>query len=156
MNAEKMSTAELIEAAKIEWDRWTEPSPATFALHARGTRDVLEAAATMCRAAEPKSRAVGAHILGQLGQPKRTFPEECCEVLLEPLNRDDDDEVTAAAVFALGHLRNDRAIPKLVELRCHPNAKVRHAVASALYGVTTDAAVAAQLVLFAPPFPRAA
>jgi len=155
MNTDQMSTAELIDAAKVEWDRWTEPSPATCALHVRGTREVLDAAATMCKSAEPKSRSVGADILGQLGQPERTFPDECCDVLLQLLNQEDDDQVKAAVVFALGHLRNDRAIPSLIALSRHPNSDVRHAVASSLYGVTSDAAVAAQLDLMDDSNPEA-
>src|SRR5438552_1893383 len=74
---DRRSTSELIEAALVEADRQEDPPGSYLAiavLHARGTRDVLDAAAlASCRSPDPKRRALSAEILGQLGSPERTF-----------------------------------------------------------------------------------
>src|SRR5579871_1075613 len=58
---------------------------AVVTLHFRGTRDVFEAAWDLCASACPQERTLGANILGQLGVPKRTFPDQSVEVLLRLL-----------------------------------------------------------------------
>lgn len=60
------------------------------ALHYRGSREVLGYAVALCGSAEPAERARGADVLGQLGIPARTFPEECFAALLLLLTDNDD------------------------------------------------------------------
>jgi HEAT repeat protein len=145
------STAELIETALAEAD-WNEVPLghylAVAVLHARGTREILDAALILCGSPNPKRRALGAEILAELGSPERTFPEECCEALLDLVRHDADRRVLIAAVFAFGHLgRCQRCEPYLIALRNHPDEDIRHGVAFALQGATSPSAVQALLGL---------
>ncbi|MBE0447984.1 MAG: hypothetical protein IBX64_07800 [Actinobacteria bacterium] len=51
------------------------------ALHWRGTKEVLDAATSLCHSKNPHERSIGADILGQLGVPERTFPNEALRTL---------------------------------------------------------------------------
>lgn len=139
---ETWSISALIEAAFAEWqdDDGFSPCPATVELHRRGTRQVLDAAITLCSSLDPDWRALGAHLLGQLGQPDRTFPEECCDALLALLH-DPAEEVVSTALHALGHLCNRRADVKLLFLANHPYHHVRRGVGFALHGTASVEAV---------------
>ncbi len=150
------STAALIEAAYIERHEQDgdSPCPATVALLERGNREVLDAALTLCTSLDAKWRAVGAGILGELGQPDRTFPEDCCDALVSLL-RDPSDDVVIAAIYALGHLGNHRADPALLPLKDHPEPKIRTGVAFALVGTTLAAAVPILLQLTEDPYVEA-
>lgn len=154
MRLDPRSTEELIETALAEAERSDDEIVdylAVAVLHARGTREILDAALNLCGSPNPKRRALGARILGELG-PDRTFPDECCDALLDLVRHDQDQSVLTAAVFALGHLRNPRSDPDLIALRHHANEDVRHGVASALAGATSPAAVAALLELMEDPY----
>lgn len=142
------STADLIEAALAEELRDdNKPVPNLVALHERGTHEVLDAAIEQCRSVDPMRRIVGARILGELGSPERTFPEECCDMLLELLKRDSDERVFKSALIALSHLRNPRCEPDIIALMHHPDSEVRHFVASHLSGTTSEEGIAALLEL---------
>jgi HEAT repeat protein len=148
------STADLIKAALAEAQQeelGEADIPALSILHARGTREVLDAGRALCASREARLRALGADILGQLGTPTRTFPEECCETLLALLKKETNPGVITSAVFALGHLRVRRAEPEIIALRAHKEEVVRHAVAFALYGSESPAAVQALLELLDDP-----
>ena len=150
--ADKRSLGELIEASlnEADWndeDCFVNGGSSMAVLHARGTEDVLETARTLCRSLDPKCRAVGADILGQLGSPQRTFPEECCDALLGLLRNDKNEDVLASAVFGLGHLGNPRAAADLVAMRKHPCDAVRHGVAFALCFMDSSLGVEALLEL---------
>lgn len=123
-------------------------------LQARGGRDVLDAMRALCVSPDPARRRLATRVLGELGLPDRSFPEECGDALLALL-RDPDDEVRVSAVFALGHLRARRADPALIELRNDPSADIRHGVAFALNGATSPQAVSALLQLMDDPNPLA-
>lgn len=115
------STAALIEAAFAEQESDEDaPCPAEVALQQRGNREVLEAALTLCRSLDARWRSLGACLLGELGHPERTFPEECCDALVALL-RDPSEEVLIAAVYALGHLGNHRCDADLLALKDHPS-----------------------------------
>lgn len=129
------------------------PNPIAV-LHAMGTREVLDAALARSVSPEPAQRALAARILGELGRPRRTFPEECCDTLLALL-QDADLDVRIAAVFALGHLGNRRADPALLDLRADPSDDIRHGVAFALNGATSAQAVAGLLELMEDANPLA-
>jgi HEAT repeat protein len=149
------STATLVKAALAEAgqedDLPTGETPAMAVLHARGTKDVLEAGRALCGSKEPKLRALGAEILGQLGSPDRTFPEECCDALLAVLKDEQNTAVLVSVLFALGHLGNRRAEPHVIALRKHKEEMVRHAVGFALYMSESPAAVQALLELLDDP-----
>lgn len=152
MQRDSRSTAELIEIAKIEFALdASEPVPATVALQERGTREVFDAAVALCGSANPEWRAVGATILGQLGSPHRTYPNECCGALLDLLRHDPDEGVLEAAVFALAHLGSDDAHNDLIALRNHRSATVRRGVAMGLNGTTSHEGVETLLNLMNDP-----
>jgi len=146
MRQDPRSTVKLIELALAE-DR-----NAIAVLHARGDRAVLNAALALCHSPKVGHRRIGALILGQLGSPKRTFPEECCDALLCLVHHDQSHEVVIQAVFALGHLGNARSEPDLIQLRHHPDRDIRHGVAFALCGAKTPSSVQALLELMEDPY----
>jgi HEAT repeat protein len=135
------STAALIEAAFVEQNDDTFAScPATVALQARGTREVLDAALTLCRSLDSKWRSLGATILGELGDPDRTFPEECCSALIGLL-RDSSQEVQISALYGLGHLGNHRCDTELLAFADHPEPRIRKGVGFSLLGTSLPTAV---------------
>lgn len=153
------STAELFEIALDEERDGYGPGSAHEALivlHERATPEVLERAIALCRHASAAHRILGARVLGELGPPPRAFPDACGEELLRLVATDEDIEVMIAAIFALGHLRHTSAEdPRIIGLRSHPDDRVRHAVAFALCGCTSDESVRALLELMSDPEPLA-
>jgi HEAT repeat protein len=126
------STAELVSLA-LRGDEEDENAwEAIHALHWRGSREVLVAAERLVHSPLASERGRGADILGQLGLPERTFPEECFRLLLS-------------------HLRDPRAVPELVKLKAHPRAEVRFGVVSGLKGQEHPEAIAALIELSGDP-----
>lgn len=150
-------TAELVAAALAEMEDDESTNPSMVALQSRGTRDVLDAAITLTRSQDPNARWLGVTVLGQLGPPppERSFPEECCDTLLDVINREQDMDVFVAAVFAFGHLGNRRCDSALIGFRNHSEDRVRYGVAFSLCGATSDAAVSALLELTDDPYEMA-
>lgn len=101
---------------------------AIAALHLRGGRDVFEHACKLCASLEAHERRVGTDILGQLGTPNHTLPEETLAVLLGMLEREQEPDVLNSIAVALGHRRDPRAIEPLVRLKKHPDERVRSGV----------------------------
>lgn len=150
---ETWPTSALFEAAFIEQqdDDFDKPWPATVELQARGTREVLDAALTLCRSLDPGWRSAAAGILGQLGTPERTFPEECCDALISLL-RDSNEGVVITAIYGLGHLGNHRCDPYLLPFETHPEPVIRKGVAFSLAGTALPEAVPVLLRLMDDPF----
>ncbi|MBW3624201.1 MAG: HEAT repeat domain-containing protein [Armatimonadetes bacterium] len=137
---EPRTTEELIRIALTEEDEdaaWD----AVVALHRRGNREVLEAARGLCQSPSPKEQALGANILGQLGSPELTFPDESVEILLQMLETDTDPEVLYSLGIALGHIHDPRAIEPLSQLKRHPIANVRYGIVFGLLGHEDETAV---------------
>jgi hypothetical protein len=128
------SLEELVEAAIREWDSSAEWPPYLAALTWRGDEDVLAAATELLGRDDPRARAVGAYVLGQLGIPERTFPERGAEALERHAEREEDPEVLATIASALGNLGAPHGIETLLRLRRHPDARVREGAADALAG----------------------
>ena len=135
------TTADLINLALTEMDEnaaWD----AVVLLHFRGTRDVFDAAKSLCASDCPQEKTLGANILGQLGVPDRSFPDECVAVLTKLLKPESADCVLEAACIALGHLHGEELSGRAVELLCnlkdHADAGVRYAVAFALAGLSDN------------------
>ncbi len=147
------ATPELISAALVEFQRTEDDAPeppglsAIVSLQERGSREVLDAAIALCDGAASIERELGALILGQLGWPDRSFPEECCDRLLRLVREEQVHDVLLMAIFALGHLGNHRADPELLWLRSHTGAGVRYGLAFALAGTTHPDAVKVLLEL---------
>jgi HEAT repeat protein len=89
---------------------------------------------------------LGADILGQLGIPARSFPDETFGTLLELLS-DTDVKVLHSAILALQHADKQRAATHVIRFADHPNEEVRYAVAFALSGADLREAVGALLKL---------
>ena len=134
------TTRELISLALSESDEdlaWE----AVVTLHLRGTREVLDAARTLCASNRPKERKLGADILGQLGVPARSFPAESLDVLVSMMQTDQDEETLHSICIALGHIHDPATIPVLAQLKSHPNVKIRWAIAGALGGFEDQLAI---------------
>ncbi|TCR62633.1 HEAT repeat domain-containing protein [Bosea sp. BK604] len=132
--SDRRSTAELIELALVELDRNDDdPCPCIVSLQERGTRDVLDAARAQCASADPKRRQLGALILGQLGSRRgRTFPEECCDTLLDLVEKERNLDALVVTIYAFGHLGHPRAEPALIARFRHRSSRVRRGVAFSL------------------------
>ena len=123
---------------------WT----AVTALHWLGSREVLDEALKLTASDNPRTRARAADILGQLGVPERTFPEECLCAMVDLLNNDADPRVLEAAAVALGHLPEEpRGTGALVKLVAHDDPEIRFGVAFALGGRTDPESIAALIRL---------
>ena len=136
----------LIEAAlgvQDEDERWE----LVCVLHWRGTLEVLTKAKELCRSQLSEERRLGADLLGQLGVPERTFPEECLQILLGMVEDEPDADVLQAILVALGHLGDVRAVEAVLPLSNHPDSLVRHAAVFALIGHEDERAVAALMDL---------
>jgi HEAT repeat protein len=144
------STHELLTIALTAEDEDT-TWEAVGVLHWRGTREVFDAARQFCASPCPRERAVGADVLGQLGIPERSFPDESLAILTELLKLDQPVEVLSSAAFACGHLHDARAIDPLVRLKNHPCEDVRYAVVLGLLGHEDDRAVRTLIELSADP-----
>lgn len=142
---DQRSVPELFEAALNSEDedlRWD----AIAALHWRGSRDVFNRAAELSRSSRASERALGADILGQLGVPERTFPEESFAALLKLLS-DSDVDVLYSAILALQHTNGKQAAAHVIPFKNHPNENVRYAVAFALCGADDEGAINTLLTL---------
>lgn len=142
---DQRAVSELFEIALNSGDedlRWD----AVAALHWRGTREIFDRAAELCQSKNPEERALGADILGQLGVPERTFPDETFDAILRLLS-DTSDEVLFSAILALQHVDAKRAASHILPFRDHPNDNVRYAVAFALGGVDDERAINALVKL---------
>lgn len=123
-------------AASVDWNEgdgegdWT----AVTALQRLGTREVLDRVTELTKASDPRVRAQATNILGQLGVPERSFPQECRDASLRLLDTDPNPGVLKAAAIALGHLKGSEGTLALVRLVDHPDHAVRHAAAFALGG----------------------
>ncbi|WP_426732601.1 HEAT repeat domain-containing protein [Myxococcus faecalis] len=131
-HGEARSLEELIQVA-LEGDEEDERAwEALRALHARGTRDVLDAALGLLGSPSAKARGRGADILGQLGAGAPVFQTERGDALVDLLRREREPEVLLSAGVALSHLVEPRALASLVALAGHPSAEARYGAAHGL------------------------
>jgi HEAT repeat protein len=148
LRSDPRPTHELITLALTEPDEeraWD----AVVTLHYRATREVLVTARELCGSACPQERTLGANILGQLGVPKRAFPDEANTILCRLLRHETDPDVLQAACVACGHLKHPGAVAALVALKAHPDPEVRFGVVSGLLAREDPRAVAALIELSA-------
>jgi len=130
---------ELVRVALTEIDEEAAWEPVAV-LHFRGNREVLEVASDLCGSPVSKERRLGAAILGQLGVPDRTFPSESFDILSELLEKETDPDVLSSIGVALGHLKDPRAIERMVKFKNHASADVRFGVVLGISGYEDDLA----------------
>jgi len=135
-------TAELIHLALTETDEDAAWEPVTV-LQYRATHEVLDAAERLCASSFAKERELGANILGQLGIPERTFPDECFQILFRMLATEEDPGALNAIAVAFGHLDDPRCIDLVLPLRLHPDSDVRFGVVRAFSAYHTRKCTAA-------------
>ncbi|HYM56977.1 MAG TPA: formyltransferase family protein [Solirubrobacteraceae bacterium] len=128
------SVEELVELAVREWDSSMEWPANLSALAWRGTPEVLEAARALANRSDPRARSAAAYVLGQLGVPARTLPDQSAAALEELAAREDDPGVLATIAGAFGNLGDPYGLETLLRLRRHPDARVRDGAAGALAG----------------------
>lgn len=135
-----VSDAELIAQAlaltgvddDARWDRVCE-------LHGRGGQQIFIAARDLCASPVPRDRRLGADILGQLGyRLGRPFLEESLPILMGLCERDTDIEALDAALAAIGHLHDPRALDAVLRFVDHDSADLRLSAAIALHCVVGD------------------
>ncbi|WP_248962390.1 HEAT repeat domain-containing protein [Sphaerisporangium perillae] len=129
----KRSVGELIAMALGDDDpdgpaRWN----AVDALHARGDLETFTEARRLCASDSGVERVLGVDILGELGTPHRPFLDKSLSVLRYLAAADDDVRVLHAVLIAFGHLRDQRALPSVIQLSTHPDPTVRYGAAYAL------------------------
>lgn len=104
-------------------------------LQIRGTEEVFDAAAQLCRKRDNASRSLGADILGQLGTPNRPFRKRSLEILWSLLSLAKSPKVLNSALVAIGHLQEKsdaRKIRLVTNLANHSSETVRYGVVHAL------------------------
>lgn len=115
-------------------------------LHARGTNLEFQAAKQICSSKDPIKREIGADILGQLGWRTKAFQNESVSLLVQLL-KDQNSDVIASAAFSLGHRNDPRAVPNLLKLISHKEARVRHGVTLGLSALDNHDAVVGLIIL---------
>src|SRR3954470_8312416 len=112
---EDCSIEELIPLAMaVIYEDARHPTKALAALQAGGRPAVFEVARRLCASDNAKERELGAYILGQGMMPEKNFPEEKFEILFRLLETETNLNVLYAAIFALGHIRDPRAIEHIL------------------------------------------
>jgi HEAT repeat protein len=147
------SVEELLPLALAEMQRYDsveyEPLDASAILQRRGSREVFEAARRLCESKDPKEQSLGATLLGQNLVSRKDFPDEKFEILFGLLENETDTEVLSSVCFALGHIRDPRAILHLIKHKNHPSNDVRLAVAHGLWTYEDEQAIATLIELSA-------
>jgi HEAT repeat protein len=146
MWADDQRTTEEMFQASLQGDYEDEAAwDAVAALRLRGTEEVFQAAVKYVDSAEPRERARGLDVLGQLGTERpiseRPHFDESVAIAIEHLH-DPDPLVVHSAAWALAHLRDDRTVSALIPMRNNPDPGVRWAVANGLYGSDRPDAIA--------------
>lgn len=102
-------------------------------LHELGSKEVFAAASRLLSSRHPLEREVGADILGQLGF-NDSYPFKSASVprLRRLVREDENAEVAAAALHALGFLGAWQALVRVGKMADHPDRRIRLALAQAL------------------------
>lgn len=130
---DERTVEELVQGALHETD---EEASWQFvaALHWRGNEQVLAYATKLALSPIARERRLAADVLGQLGVPVRSFPEETCCLLMKMLEQENDDAVLQAIYIAFSHL-NDSRFTSLVRRDIgNADSEVRRAIVLALSG----------------------
>jgi HEAT repeat protein len=127
-------TDELIQLALTASDEEHNPGwDAIWVLRYRATREVFEAARTLCESHDPIKRTVGADILAQLGVTTHSYLDETLEILFNLVDTEQDNRVLNSVGVGLGHISPEpRKVKPLLKLKNHADPDVRFGVALGL------------------------
>jgi HEAT repeat protein len=110
-----------------------EPWTAVHVLRMDGSREVFNHAAEWCLSDDSLRRARAADVLCAIQcRTEWMFRDESYSLITKMLEGERDPHVLLSAIHALGHLRNDNAVPLILSYRDHLDEDVRYAVACAL------------------------
>jgi HEAT repeat protein len=119
-------------------DAWN----AVARLRQNGNREIFDRAAAWCVSEDPLKRARAADILCQLRRSSSSdeglFRDESFDLIADLLSKENNLRALESAVFALGHLGDERAVPLILNYLDHADADVRFAVAFALGCFSND------------------
>lgn len=96
------------------------------------SEEVFTAAAGLIPSRDRRKRLLGVRILSELGRPSMPYAHRAAPLLLRCLAVEEDTELLEWEISALGNQRSPEALPALLNLRAHPAAPVRDAVAGAI------------------------
>ena len=116
-------------------------------LHRRSDAAAFLAAADAAKAADLELRLVAMEVLGQLGYASgRPYREQILPILIEELDQAVDPQLLQAAVTALAHLGDGRALTPVLRHATHRDDGVRRAVAFTLPSITDQQDPAPEVV----------
>lgn len=100
-------------------------------LHRRTDAEAFAAAAEAARSADLALRLVAMDVLGQLGYTaERPYREQTLPILLAELDDAEEPSLLQAAIRALAHLGDGRALISVLRHAAHRDPQVRRAVAA--------------------------
>lgn len=139
----ELSTAELFEraAAEIADDDPEWHYTHLVALHQRPTREVFDIARALATDSDPARREVGVRVLREVGKNDpagEVLRQGNAPVLLDLLAHEQDPNVLAWTVSAIGYHGIPEALPGVLRLLEHPDDSVRFYVSSCLPGFVDD------------------
>ena len=115
-----------------------------------GTREVLDRAVGWCRSVEPLKRARGADVLAQLGHtsehPSGNYTGDRFAAISSLIKDESELQPLSSAIYASGHIGDERAVPLLVRYQSHSDPEIRFALTCALGHFSGDAAAVDVLV----------
>ena len=116
-------------------------------LHRRSDAAAFLAAADAARAADLELRLVAMEVLGELGYASgRPYREQTLTILIAELDQAVDPRLLQAAVTALAHLGDGRALTSVLRHAAHRDDGVRRAVAFTLPSITDQQDPAPEVV----------
>jgi HEAT repeat protein len=102
-------------------------------LQRRPDAETFLAVAEAARSADLELRLVAVDVLGQLGYASgRPYREQTLPILLAELDQAEDPRLLQAAITALAHLGDGRALNSVLRYAVYRDADIRRAVALAL------------------------
>lgn len=108
-------------------------------LQRRADAETFLAVARAAKSADLELRLVAMDVLGQLGYADgRPYREETLPILLAELDQAEDPRLVQAAITALAHLGDGRALGSVLRFADHRDAGIRRAVAFALPSITDE------------------
>lgn len=140
LQKDRLSTWELINLLFVNDEDVVDSAywGALCELHQRGTTEVLVAAQELCRSPCPLEQRTGCTILAQLGGSIRPFAAESFSIVLSVLQQASDTETLAAALCALGWLRDPRGVAYALAYLDHSLEDIRYWVTQTLTALHKD------------------